>query len=160
MDPEQNNDRGRASGVMSDRLFRALLDLQMCNDPAGTFPIDDQILSEELRVAAQDRGFDSWVVAYHEFKADKPCAPSGLETRIGELEQALIKMAGRSLPDHQFEEFLLKYNLTETVEFEVSATFTVEVPKGAVGVGVTSEAMEALSDLESRGKIDWIVTRL
>jgi hypothetical protein len=85
---------------------------------------------------------------------------SSLEARIVELEQALIEMAGRSLTDHQFGEFLLKHNLTETVEFEVSATFAVEIPKGTIGPGVTSEVMEALSDLGTRGKIDWIVTRL
>ena len=49
---------------MSDREFRALLDLFMCSDP---YPCDGHDVVEELLDHEADRrGFDSWVDAYHD----------------------------------------------------------------------------------------------
>ena len=58
---------------MNDPQFRALLDLLMCCDP---FPVvepigDDSVEATIKRFADEQsklRGFNSWIVAYHEFK--------------------------------------------------------------------------------------------
>lgn len=54
--------------VISDQEFRALLDLFMCSDP---WPVEPDAGSHELVKAvidrqAQFRGYENWVVAYHE----------------------------------------------------------------------------------------------
>ncbi len=54
---------------MTPKQFRALLDLMMCCDP---WPVDDPSNQEtvEFFVNATARlyGYDSWYVAFHEFK--------------------------------------------------------------------------------------------
>ena len=53
---------------MRNLAFRALLDLLMVSDP---FPLDE-ISHDELCLFADQqsllRGFENWIVAYHEYK--------------------------------------------------------------------------------------------
>jgi hypothetical protein len=55
---------------MNDQEFRAILDWFMCSDPWPVPPGDEnhEIVTNWLNNEAQVRGYDSWVVAYHEFK--------------------------------------------------------------------------------------------
>lgn len=57
---------------MTDREFRAFLDLLMCSDPWPITGEDgehaNEILLELADSEAQLRHFDNWVVAFHEFK--------------------------------------------------------------------------------------------
>lgn len=51
---------------MYDSVFRAFLDWLMVSDP---FPLDDadhERVVSYLNAEAQDRGYDTWVHAYHE----------------------------------------------------------------------------------------------
>lgn len=54
--------------AISDEAFRVLLDLFMVSDP---WPLEDDtskgILFGFLCAEASKRGYDDWVVAYHEF---------------------------------------------------------------------------------------------
>lgn len=57
---------------MNDTQYRAFLDLMMCSDP---WPVVDRDGSDSNAILeglaldeARARGFDSWIVAYHEFK--------------------------------------------------------------------------------------------
>ena len=54
---------------MNDLEFRAFLSLMMCSDPWPTGDESENNVLIELAVKESvKRGFDSWIVAYHEFK--------------------------------------------------------------------------------------------
>lgn len=57
---------------MTDKQFRAFLDLMMCSDP---WPVTDtgtgdgqDLLLEFASSESRDRGFTDWVTAYHQWK--------------------------------------------------------------------------------------------
>ena len=53
---------------MNDYEYRAFLNLLMCSDP---WPCDKQSERKMMDFADREafkRGFDSWIVAYHEFE--------------------------------------------------------------------------------------------
>lgn len=52
---------------MSDKVFRALLDLFMCSDPWPASTEAEAAVLECLNEESARRGFAGWVVAYHEF---------------------------------------------------------------------------------------------
>jgi len=60
---------------MTDIQYRAFLDLMMCSDPWPVVDrdgIDSNAILEGLALdEARARGFESWIVAYHEVKAVK-----------------------------------------------------------------------------------------
>lgn len=54
---------------MNDLEFRILLDLYMVSDP---WPLDDSesnnVIGGLLNRESKKRGFDGWIVAFHQFK--------------------------------------------------------------------------------------------
>lgn len=57
--------------MMNDTQYRAFLDLMMCSDP---WPVPvrngidaNKVLEDFAHDEALKRGFDGWIVAYHEF---------------------------------------------------------------------------------------------
>jgi len=53
----------------TDHAFRLLLDALMVNDPAPQGQMgDDLVLLSLVERESERRGFDNWVVAYHDFK--------------------------------------------------------------------------------------------
>lgn len=62
----------RAEGAlvksMPDLLFRALLTLHMCDDPSVLTKEEGRAFTKALDEEARRRGYDGWVVAYHEFE--------------------------------------------------------------------------------------------
>jgi len=54
---------------MNDLAFRALLSLHMANDPTILPMAQEKAIEELLDAEAGKRGYDGWVVAYHEM----PC---------------------------------------------------------------------------------------
>lgn len=54
---------------MNDSEFRAFLDLLMCSDPSPVLLDSGQIILENFaNQEAKKRGYETWVVAFHEFK--------------------------------------------------------------------------------------------
>lgn len=53
---------------MNDREFRAFLDLMMCSDPWPSDEPGHEILVGLIEREAKFRGYDSWYVAFHEYK--------------------------------------------------------------------------------------------
>lgn len=54
---------------MNDSEFRAFLDLLMCSDPWPVLLDSGQIILENFaNQEAKKRGYETWVVAFHEFK--------------------------------------------------------------------------------------------
>lgn len=53
---------------MSDTQFRDFLDLMMVSDPWPLSPEADESLKDLADSESRNRGYDSWIVAYHEFK--------------------------------------------------------------------------------------------
>lgn len=53
---------------MNDQEFRALMNLVMASDPSPLSLREDDILNILLDKEAEERGYDSWYVAYHEFQ--------------------------------------------------------------------------------------------
>ena len=54
---------------MTAQEFRALLNLFMCSDPWPTDKKEENDIIEDLLVReSATRGYDSWVVAFHELK--------------------------------------------------------------------------------------------
>lgn len=53
---------------MKDTEFRALLTLFMASDPTPLSEEEDKEVGNMLDRESNKRGYDSWVVAYHEFK--------------------------------------------------------------------------------------------
>ena len=56
--------------MMDDKTFRAFLDLMMCSDP---WPVKDDgsshtLMNDLALDESSRRGYDSWYVAFHEFK--------------------------------------------------------------------------------------------
>jgi hypothetical protein len=54
---------------MNSLQFRALLDLFMVSDPWPLTDIQQDYIEELIEYEATQRGFETWVDAYHEFKA-------------------------------------------------------------------------------------------
>jgi len=54
--------------AMSDTQFRDFLDLMMVSDPWPLSPEADESLKDLADSESRNRGYDSWIVAYHEFK--------------------------------------------------------------------------------------------
>lgn len=60
---------------MKDSHYRALLDYRMCGDgehPSVNMDEVDALMNDEAR----ERGFDTWVVAYHEWNPNPDAPPS------------------------------------------------------------------------------------
>jgi hypothetical protein len=55
---------------MDQKEFRAFLNLMMCSDPWPCTEEDNDVLGNFADAQSRLRGFNSWYVAYHEFKAD------------------------------------------------------------------------------------------
>jgi hypothetical protein len=55
---------------MNDIEFRTFLDLLVCSDPWPIIPAGQsrEIMEELAFWESADRGFKSWIEAYHEFK--------------------------------------------------------------------------------------------
>jgi len=53
---------------MSDQMFRDLLDWFMVSDPWALDSKVQRRIEEALNSESTIRGFDGWVVAYHEFE--------------------------------------------------------------------------------------------
>jgi len=53
---------------ISDKAFRALLDLYMVSDPWPLEPGDNAVVFAFLCAEAQKRGYSAWTEAYHEFE--------------------------------------------------------------------------------------------
>ena len=51
--------------VLSDREFRALLDLFMCDDPSVLEPEPRDDIRALLDVESRYRGFEDWIYAFH-----------------------------------------------------------------------------------------------
>ena len=63
---------------MTDKFFRLFLDLLMASDPwplekAAQIELDGEADRESVR-----RGFDNWIVAFHEFS---PCPPEVVDEK-------------------------------------------------------------------------------
>jgi len=56
---------------MGDKLFRALLNWYMCSDPWPTTAGEHRTITAFLDAEAKRRGYENWVVAYHEFEETK-----------------------------------------------------------------------------------------
>lgn len=52
---------------MSDKVFRAFLNLMMCSDPWPAGEEDHGCLITIADHESRLRGFDSWIAAYHDF---------------------------------------------------------------------------------------------
>lgn len=52
---------------MDHKEFRAFLNLLMCSDPWPTDDEEQQILTDLADEQSRNRGFENWIVAYHEF---------------------------------------------------------------------------------------------
>lgn len=55
---------------MEDRRFRALLNLYMVNDPWPLTSEDDQAVHELLNEESEERGYEGWTEAYHNFDVE------------------------------------------------------------------------------------------
>ena len=58
---------------MKDTQYRALLDYRMCGDGAHHF-VNMEEVDGLMNHEARERGFDNWIVAYHEWNPN-PEAP-------------------------------------------------------------------------------------
>jgi len=54
--------------MMTGIEFRAFLNLMMCSDPWPAGTVDSKVLEELADKESRLRGYDSWYVAFHEFK--------------------------------------------------------------------------------------------
>ena len=54
--------------AIRDKEFRALLDMTMASDPNPAGEEADKLINVLLDRESRARGYDSWYVAYHEFK--------------------------------------------------------------------------------------------
>lgn len=58
-------------GDMEDKLFRALLNWFMYSDPWPTTVGEHRTITAFLNSEAIRRGYENWVVAYHEIEENK-----------------------------------------------------------------------------------------
>ncbi len=52
---------------MPDNVFRAVLDMRMCDDPTCLDAESDSAVESWLNSESRKRGYPTWVHAYHEF---------------------------------------------------------------------------------------------
>lgn len=83
--------------LMDDYAFSGLLTLFMCADPTPLVPMMDAAVETLLNEESRKRGYETWTVAYHEFKPEgEPCsdAPAPeVATTEGEIEISPAKVA-------------------------------------------------------------------
>ncbi len=60
----------------TDHTYKNLLSALMCNDP-GPNATADATLRELVEEETRRRGWESWIIAYHEFDPDDAPATSG-----------------------------------------------------------------------------------
>lgn len=56
---------------MNDKEFRTFLNLMMVSDPWPLSKIDNELMEGFANNESVKRGFDNWIVAYHEHMAYK-----------------------------------------------------------------------------------------
>lgn len=89
---------------MNDQEFRVLLDLCMVSDPWPLGEDERETFDRMLKRESERRGFDSWVVAYHEYDPTPPETPDGHAFRGWDGEREFIEVTFPNGVTYQFLE--------------------------------------------------------
>ncbi len=115
--------------MMTNHEFLALLHLLMCSDPTPVSEADDNTLTTWADAEARRRGFDGWVVAFHELVADEEAPATFLVSWSGGYEPVQYAMRSTA-PEAWAQATDWKSDAKETDDIDVFridlATNTIE----------------------------------